>query len=116
MKYIRMYAGKDGESHFEDLEMPFTKQEEWDWRSEFIKAKGVQFRESTPEYDLDFHNVPNRQWVITLEGQVDVIVGDGSQRRIGPGVVLFAEDTTGRGHKSRAVNNKPHKHLFIVLD
>lgn len=116
MKYIRMFTGSDGESHFKDLEMPFKKVNEADWRSEVINAKGLQFRESTPQFDLDFHNVPNRQFVITIEGYLDITVGDGTRRRIGPGDILLAEDTTGRGHKSQAVNNKPHKHLFVILD
>jgi len=60
--------------------------------------------------------VPDRQFVITLEGCVDITVGRNTTRRFGPGDVLLAEDTTGRGHISRAVNNLPHRHLFVVLE
>ncbi|MBD3646647.1 MAG: hypothetical protein HUJ31_04145, partial [Pseudomonadales bacterium] len=32
-----------------------------------------------------------------------------------PGRILLAEDTTGRGHKSKAVNGEPRQSLFIPL-
>jgi hypothetical protein len=116
MKCIRLFTGSNGESHFEDIDIPFGRKDAIDARSEIFAATGVQFRETPADYDLDFHCVPDRQFVITLEGQVDITVGDGTTRRIGVGDVLLVEDTTGRGHISRAVNKKPHKHLFIILD
>ncbi len=61
------------------------------------------FREVDGDYDLDFHNAPRRQYVVNLTGSVDLEVGDGTRRRLGPGSILLAEDTTGRGHKSQAV-------------
>jgi uncharacterized cupin superfamily protein len=57
-----------------------------------------------------------RQFVINLEGSVEIITGDGSSRILGPGDILLAEDTTGRGHISRAVNNQPRKSIFVTLD
>jgi hypothetical protein len=29
---------------------------------------------------------------------------------------MLAEDTTGQGHISRSVNNKPRKCIFVTLD
>jgi hypothetical protein len=49
-------------------------------------------------------------------GQVEIEVGDGSKRRLGPGDVLLAEDTSGRGHRSRAVDGQARTSLFITLD
>ena len=43
-------------------------------------------------------------------------VGDGTKRVLGPGDVLLAEDTTGRGHISRAVRGEPRTCLFIPLE
>jgi len=43
-------------------------------------------------------------------------VGDGSKRLIGPGEVLLAEDTTGRGHISRAVGGRPRRSILVTLD
>jgi quercetin dioxygenase-like cupin family protein len=75
----------------------------------------VLFREVDGDYDLDFHNAPRRQFVINLKGSVDIEIGDGTVRRLGPGDILLAEDTTGQGHKSRAVDGEARECLFIPL-
>ena len=54
------------------------------------------------------------QWFIEAGDNLEV--GDGSRRVLGPGDVLLAEDTTGRGHKSRSVDGRPRSCLFITLD
>ena len=116
MKVTRMYTGPDGESHFEDIDIPLGDSEAADRRSELIKTTGIIFRETSGEYDLDWHNAPQRQFVINLEGAVEIVVGDGTKRQLGTGDILLAEDTTGRGHISRAVNNQPRKSIFVTLD
>jgi hypothetical protein len=116
MKITRMYTGEDGESHFEDMDISLGNPYDFDRRSELIKATGIIFRETGADYSLDFHNAPRRQFVINLEGSVEIILGDGSSRILGPGEILLAEDTTGRGHISRAVNNQSRKSIFVTLD
>lgn len=49
-----------------------------------------------------------------LSGQVAIAVGDGAVRRFGPGEVMPAEDTTGRGPIIR-VGGQPHRYVFIPL-
>ena len=44
-----------------------------------------------------------------------VETGDGTVRRFGPGDVMLAEDTTGRGHITRVVGNQPRHYVFIPL-
>ena len=116
MKVTRLYTGFDDESHFEDIDIPLNATGGADRRSELKKATGIILRETSGEYDLDWHNAPRRQFVINLEGQVEITVGDGTVRRLGPGDILLAEDTTGRGHISRAVDNKPRISIFVTLD
>ena len=116
MKITRIYTGNDGESHFEDMDIPLGRPNSSDRRSELVKTTGIIFRETGSDYDLDFHNAPRRQFVINLEGSVEIVIGDGSSRILGPGEILLAEDTTGRGHISRAVNNQSRKSIFVTLD
>ena len=116
MKITRIYTGEDGESHFEDMDISLGNSKNSERRSELIKTTGIIFRETGSDYDLDFHNAPRRQFVINLEGSVEIVTGDGSSRILGPGDILRAEDTTGRGHISRAVNNQPRKSIFVTLD
>ncbi len=116
MKIVRIYTGADNQSHFEDLQVPLKDSGKIGFMSELTKATGVVFRETGGDYNYDFHTAPRRQYVVNLEGEVEIEVGDGSKRILRAGDVLLAEDTTGQGHISRAVAGKPRKSLFITLD
>jgi hypothetical protein len=116
MKVVRIYTGADNKSHFEDLEIPLKDGGKVGFVSDLSKATGVVFRETTGDYNYDFHTAPRRQYVVNLEGGVEIEVGDGTKRILGTGDVLLAEDTTGQGHISRAVAGKPRRSLFITLD
>ena len=113
---LRLYAGADGRSHFEDIKIPLKDAGKIGFLSERIKATGIVFRETGGDYDYDFHTAPRRQYVVNLEGEVEIEVGDGTRRILRSGEILLAEDTTGQGHISRAVAGKPRKSLFITLD
>ncbi len=116
MKVTRVYTGDDNRSHLEDIEVPLKTGHPAGAMSDLVNATGVIFRETTGDYNLDFHNAPRRQYVVMLDGQVEIEVGDGTKRVLGTGEILLAEDTTGQGHISRAVNGQPRKSLFITLD
>ncbi len=115
MKITRVYTGDDGESHFEDLEVPLKDLGRIGKLSELVCATGIVFRETEGEYHLDFHNAPRRQYVINLDGSVELEVGDGTKRLLGLGDILLAEDTTGRGHISRAVDGQRRRSIFVTL-
>lgn len=116
MKITRLYTGADGEAHFEDIDIPLTDQGKIGWLSAPIPATGMILRETGSDYDYDWHNAPQRQFILMLEGEVEIEVGDGTSRRFGPGDILLVEDTTGRGHRSRTVNQQPRRSVFITLD
>jgi hypothetical protein len=116
MKITRLYTGSDGEAHFEDIDIPLEDGGKIGHLSERLPATGIIFRETGPDYDYNWHNAPRRQYIIMLDGSVDIEVGDGTRRRFGPGDIMLVEDTTGRGHISRAVNNQPRKSIFVTLD
>jgi quercetin dioxygenase-like cupin family protein len=115
-KYIRLYAGTDGESHFEDVKIPLAIKRGVGQQSEFREATGIIFIESNSSKQLDWHNAPRRQFIINLEGEREVEIGDGTRRILRPGDILLAEDTTGRGHITRLVKGKSHKAVFVTLD
>jgi uncharacterized cupin superfamily protein len=116
MKITRVYTGADNKSHFEDIEVQLKDGGKAGFMSALEKATGVVFRETDGSYNFDFHNAPRRQYVVNLEGEVEIEVGDGTKRLLRSGDILLAEDTTGQGHISRAVRGKPRKSLFITLD
>ncbi len=96
MKIVRIYTGADNQSHFEDLQIPLKDSGKIGFMSELMKATGVVFRETGGDYNFDFHTAPRRQYVVNLEGEVEIEVGDGTKRILRAGDVLLAEDTTGK--------------------
>lgn len=116
MQITRLYSGPDGESHFEEIEIPLSDGGEIGQLSELFPATGIIFRTTSPEYHYTWHTAPRRQYIIMLDGAVEVEASDGTVRRFGPGSILLVEDTTGRGHISRAVDQQPRTSIFVTLD
>lgn len=114
MKIVRLYTGADNESHFEDIELELNSNGRLE-ASVLQPAHGIVFRFAPTTYLSDYHPVPKRQYVITLSGEVEIETGDGTVRCFGPGDVMLAEDTTGRGHITRVVGDQPRRYAFIPL-
>jgi hypothetical protein len=51
--------------------------------------------------------------VVVLRGVIEVEVADGTSRRFGPGDLVLATDTTGRGHITRVVGDQRVEALSI---
>ena len=115
-RVTRIYTGPDGESHFDDIEIAVEDKGSPGRRSEPMKATGIIIIEQDIGYKRDWHNAPRRQFIIMLEGEGEIEISDGTRRRFRPGDILLAEDTTGRGHITRVVNNQPRKIILVTLD
>lgn len=111
----RIYSDKQGESHFEDIELPLEEAGEIGFLSEKIPAKEVMFRKVKPTYDYDFHTAPQRQFIILLDGEIEIETSLGVQRTFKAGNILLMEDTEGKGHKTRNLQDIERKSVFIVL-
>lgn len=114
MKITRIYTGADGESHFEEMEHP-VKLVNGIEATPMEAATGVYFRRAPAGHVQDWHPAPRRQYIMTLSGQSEIELGDGTVRRFGPGDILLAEDTTGRGHITRVVGTGPRLYVTIAL-
>ena len=108
---LRLYSGDDGQSHFEELRPPMGPVEE----SPMQAATGITFRSSEPGEFIDFHVAPRRQYVITLAGYVEIGLGDGTLKVLGPGDVMLAEDLTGKGHTTRIVGSETRLSVAVPL-
>lgn len=129
MQYVRIYADADGESHFEDVEVPMES---------VTTVTGVKTRKghSAPiggaltftRVDPDsadagspssaergpWHPEPRSEFMVWLEGEVEIQVSDGEIRRFGPGQLVLADDTTGKGHRNRRLSPDVRA-IFIPL-
>ena len=115
MKATRIYSGPDGESHFGELEIPIQEAGEIGALSAHFPVSSIIFRETGGDYDYTWHNAPCRQFVLMLEGSVEIEVSDGSRRTLHAGDILLVEDIDGRGHISRALDGQPRKSVFVTL-
>jgi hypothetical protein len=122
----RIYAGKDGVSHFEDLWLPL--EERLDHPSPTIvgesigfigelPATAVSWRVTPPGGDHDYHWSPGRALQFTLVGLLELEVGGegGERRRFGPGSALML-DEQGEGQGHRSIEIEPRVTLNVYLD
>ena len=117
MKITRIFTGSDGNSHFEDIEISLEIDVGGIRRSKSEKTAGVFFSVTDGPFFRNYHNTNLcRQYIIILEGEVEVGVSENDKRRFGPGNVLQFEDTTGRGHSTRSVNDQLRKEVWVVLE
>jgi hypothetical protein len=118
--YVRVYAGADGESHFEDVYLERVERSAptgtVDALTAPLRTDGVVFRLVLSESsDTEPHNAPRRLLIVQLDGTVEVEVSDGERRQFGPGSPLVVEDTTGKGHVTRKVSEGPRATLVAEL-
>jgi hypothetical protein len=116
MKIHRLYVDQKGESHFEDVDIQYVESSRAGRLSARLPATGIIFREVQPDYDLDWHPAPRRQYSINLAAGVQITASDGESRRIGAGEVLLVEDTWGKGHLSKAIDSKLRNCIFVPID
>src|SRR5438552_2392525 len=107
-KYARLYPDANGISHFEDVDVPLgdSNAAQTSLLSALVPVSGMNFRKSLADYDLDWHPAPRRQFIVNLVGAVEITASDGEVRVFGPGSIMLVEDTTGKGHKSKAVGGE----------
>jgi hypothetical protein len=110
MEISRLYTGPDGQTHIEQMSLDSHPD-----LAKLQKAVGIQFRAAAPGNFIDWHPAPRRQFVITISGEVEIGLADGSVHRFGAGHVNLAEDLTGKGHTTRVVGNVPRVTATIPL-
>ncbi len=116
MKVTRVYADDAGESHFDDVEIALKDAGTIGRLSAPQPVTSIIFRENDADYDYDWHCAPRRQYIVLLDGRIELTTSDGETRRFGGGDIVLVEDTEGRGHKTRTIDNRPRRSLFIPLD
>ena len=118
MKIVRVYSDAAGESHFADVDVAmapvdFAPPAPPVHLSAFASADQYGFMGGPPGWDGDWHPAPRRLLTVYLTGEVEVAVSDGAVRRFRAGDVTLAEDTTGKGHRSRVMGETDA--LLLVL-
>jgi hypothetical protein len=117
MEYVRIYAGDDGHSHFEDVTVPGELREivagvpPVHVSDPHPAAALVFVQQPEDAADWERHVAPRRQWVVLLRGRFAATASDGERREFGPGAIVLAEDTEGEGHVSTPLDDD----VFFVM-
>ena len=106
----RIYTGEDNQSHMEDLEISETSVP-----GALQRISSITFRSHEPGRFSDWHCESKRNYIITLSGEGEIGLGDGSIHKIGPGRVMLVEDLTGQGHTTRVSSTIPRITVAIPL-
>jgi hypothetical protein len=115
MHIIRMYTGADKHSHFENISIGFNPINEAQ-RKENNTLGNLQFVYQPPGFMIDMHPAPRKQFVITLQGKAEIILGDRTSKFFGPGDIILADDLTGDGHITRVVGDEPRISVQIEVE
>lgn len=115
MHYTRIYSDNNGESHFEHVELSMKENEPLGILSEVFSVRYLQFRENIADYYWDFHNPPARQFIILLDGAIEITTSLGEKRQFGAGDILLIEDVKGKGHRTENIKKEIRKSIFIQL-
>jgi hypothetical protein len=106
MKYVRLFAGPDGESHFEDIAFEFNSEPPMRFPvSEWQPA--VIFMNFPPELPPEMHRARARLLHILVAGSWAMQTSDGEVRHFHPGDVVLAEDMTGKGFMTWTTSQEP---------
>ncbi len=118
---LRVFSDAAGESHFEEVRIPGGRRRSnvstsVAWWSEKIAVRGLVWRRVEEEAPSTTpHNAPRRQLIVPLFGGVEIEVSTGERRTVPPGQIILVEDTTGKGHITRAVDDSTRVTLMLEL-
>jgi hypothetical protein len=116
MRIHNLYVDDKGETHFRDIEVEWKNEGRGGKTSATFPATGIIFRETPGTYDYEWHPAPRRQYIINLDGGVSIQASDGETRIIGAGEVILVEDTSGKGHFSKAISGKMRHSIFVPIE
>lgn len=113
MKVTKLYSGEDGKSYFADIEIEHATQRRLGAYSKAYSVKDLYFRDSVAGGEAPWHDDPQPQYIVYLEGKVEIEASGGEKRLFLPGDILLVTDMTGKGHITRVLT--PSRALIITL-
>ena len=109
-RYVRLFSDASGESHFQEIVVSPDRE------LNVPPAPPLRMRTLGPAVAVALvggdsgwhgevaHPAPFHMLQSYLSGTVEVTVSDGESRRFGPGSLLLLDDTHGRGHSTRILD------------
>jgi len=122
VKQVTLYTGEDGRARFREDDLVLDLGTQSLRLSALFSGGGYQFRESPVGYTSGFHCTEHPQWIVVLQGCIEILLQDGSSRQFAAGSIFFcadvlpageAFDPEHHGHRSRQVGEEPLQTLFV---
>ncbi|MCP4474007.1 MAG: hypothetical protein GY821_05470 [Gammaproteobacteria bacterium] len=105
MKIVEIYSN-NGLSYFREIETNGAIEQELGCYSNPYAVGTMQFRQFDGGRYFDWHPAPRAQYIFYLQGEVKVTASGNNESRIfTSGEILFANDTTGKGHISQTLSH-----------
>jgi hypothetical protein len=117
-----LYTAADGSACFRDNVLLLPEGTPAARLSALLASGGCQFRHSPAGFASGFHCTTTPQWLVVLQGRMEIGLQDGSTRIFGPGQCFYSNDTLPpgatfnpalHGHRSRALDGAPLVTLFV---
>jgi hypothetical protein len=115
MRLVRIYSKPDGHSAVEVREVPMSAGERP--TSPTFQGGAMFFRETAEGHVQSYHNAPRRQLIFLTSGILEIESSEGRRCVCRPGDLIFAEDTTGKGHITRSLRDvRGFAHVAMPAD
>jgi hypothetical protein len=119
---VFLETGPDGRARFREAALELTDGKPAARLSPLAPSGGYQWRESPVGFRSAFHCTETPQWLVVLQGAMEIGLQDGTSRVFGPGESFYSNDTLPagatfdpslHGHWSRQVGHQPLRTLFV---
>lgn len=106
-----LYTGPDGLAYVKNIQVPARPNGVVD----LAPVNAVEIHRTRPGFSIGWHVEKRRQYVITLSGRGEIDIAGGKKIILEPGSILLVENTTGKGHMTRVLGDKPWVALWVPL-
>src|SRR5512132_2583569 len=118
--YTRLFSDDSGESHFEDISVELALAEFAPTAppmgvSASMAASESAFIGGPAGWTGDWHVSSARNLFVVISGEWEIEASDGTVRQFSAPDVLLAEDTVGKGHRSRVISREDSLALVVQL-
>jgi quercetin dioxygenase-like cupin family protein len=120
VEVLRIFSDESGESHFEEVDVAVV---ESDFAppapplliADRLDAKSLILCTMPKGWHGVAHPTPARQYFFMLSGLLEVSVSDGETRHVRPGAIVLLEDTSGKGHVTKAIGDTEARCAFVQI-
>ncbi len=119
---VELFTDTDGRAKFRDRCIELNEGSPAAHLSPLTQGNGHQFRMSPVGFRSQFHCTATPQWLIVLQGAMEIGLQDGTSRIFRAGQCFYSNDTLPEGatfnnklhgHNSRQVGDEPLATVFV---